>query len=92
MMHMQFCKSLLGVNRSTQNNICEADLGRFPLKTIIDRPDRQLISFMNCMKSSQKQFSISSIYLLDSNLDNYNLITENKQVEKMTATYSQGNT
>ena len=81
---MQFCKRLLGVNRSTQNNISRAELGRFPLKTIIDR---QFISFMNHIKRLHKDSLAYQAYILDNNLDRYNLITANKQFERMTVTY-----
>ena len=81
--HMQFCRSLLGVNRSTQNNICRAELGRFTLKKIIDR---QFVSFMNHIEKLPKDSLAYQAYILDSNLDNYNLITANKQVERITAT------
>ena len=29
--HLQFCKHILGVNRSTMNNMVRAELGRYPL-------------------------------------------------------------
>ena len=34
--HLQFCKHLLGVNRSAANLICQAELGRLPLKIASD--------------------------------------------------------
>ena len=34
--HLQFCKHLLGVNRSATNLMCRAELGRLPLKIASD--------------------------------------------------------
>ena len=34
--HLQFCKHLLGVNRSAANLMCRAELGRLPLKVASD--------------------------------------------------------
>ena len=33
--HLSFCKNVLGVNRSTTNNLVRGELGRYPLKTTI---------------------------------------------------------
>ena len=34
--HLNFCKHILGVNRSTPNMLCRAELGRIPLKAVTD--------------------------------------------------------
>ena len=34
--HLQFCKHILGVNRSTSNILVRGELGRYPLKVTID--------------------------------------------------------
>ena len=32
--HLNFCKHILGVNRSTPDMLCRAELGRIPLKAV----------------------------------------------------------
>ena len=34
--HLNFCKHILGINRSTPNMLCRAELGRIPLKAVTD--------------------------------------------------------
>ena len=62
--HLSFCKHVLGVNRSTNNNLVRGELGRYPLKTTIDC---RYISFLQHIKSippQKKQFSIPSKALI----------------------------
>ena len=35
--HLKFCKVFLGVNRKASNLACRAEMGRFPLKIVIDK-------------------------------------------------------
>ena len=35
--HLRFCKAFLAVNRKTSNLACRAEMGRFPLKIVIDK-------------------------------------------------------
>ena len=34
--HLNFCEHILGVNRSTTNLFCRAELGRRPIRLVID--------------------------------------------------------
>ena len=34
--HSNFCKHILGVNRTTPNILCRVELGRIPLKAVTD--------------------------------------------------------
>ncbi|MEE6528254.1 hypothetical protein FKM82_030350 [Ascaphus truei] len=36
-LHLEFCKHLLQVHRSTSNNACRAELGRFPLLLTVQK-------------------------------------------------------
>ena len=36
--HLRFCKAFLGVSRKASNLACRAEMGRFPLKIVIDKP------------------------------------------------------
>ena len=42
--HLNFCKHILGVNRSTANLLCRAELGRRPIKLVIDL---KILQFLN---------------------------------------------
>ena len=48
--HLNFCKHILGVNRSTTNLLCRAELGRRPIKLVIDLNILQF--FKHCLKLS----------------------------------------
>ena len=49
-MHLNFCKHILGVNRSTTNLLCHAELGRRPIRLVIDLKILQF--FKHCLKLS----------------------------------------
>ena len=48
--HLNFCKHILGVNMSTTNLLCRAELGRRPIKLVIDLKILQF--FKHCLKLS----------------------------------------
>ena len=47
-MHLNFCKHILGVNRSTTNLLCGAELGRISIRLVISLKLLQL--FKHCLK------------------------------------------
>ena len=49
-MHLNFCKHILGVNRSTTNLPCRSEFGRRPIKLVIDLKILQF--FKHCLKLS----------------------------------------
>ena len=48
--HLNFCKHMLGVNRSTTNLLCRAELGCGPIRLVIDLKILQF--FKHCLKLS----------------------------------------
>ena len=48
--HLNFCKHILGVNRSTTNLLCRAEFRCRPIKLVIDLKILQF--FINCLKLS----------------------------------------
>ena len=69
-LHLSFCKHVLGVNRSTTNNLFRGELGRYPLKTTIDC---RYISFLqhikNMPQSSLGYEALIANEKLDSNIN-----------------------
>ena len=51
--HLNFCKHILGVNRSTTNLLCCAELGRRPFRVVIDLKILQF--FKHCLKLSNNK-------------------------------------
>ena len=47
--HLQFCKHLLGVDRSAANLMCQAELGRLPLKIVSDLKVGKFAKHCECM-------------------------------------------
>ena len=49
-MYLNFCKHILGVNRSTTNYLCRVELGRRPIRLVIDLKILQFLK--HCLKLS----------------------------------------
>ena len=90
--HLSFCKHVLGVNRSTTNNLVRGELGRYPLKITIDF---RYISFLQHIKSMTKSSLVYQALIanekLDSNyinftthLNNIGASTKSPDILKMT--------
>ena len=59
--HLNFLKHILGVNRSTNNIICRAKLGRYPVSIDINT---RIINFYKHVRSMPKDTIIQQTYLL----------------------------
>ena len=89
--HLSFCKHVLGVNRSTTNNLVRGELGRYPLKTTIDC---RYISFLQHIKSMPQSSLVHQALIanekLNSNinftthLNNIGASTKSPNILKMT--------
>ena len=51
--HLNFCKHILGVNRSTTNLLCRAELGHRPIKLVVDLKIFQFLK--HCLKLSDEK-------------------------------------
>ena len=60
--HLNFLKHILGVNRSTNNIICRAELGRYPVSIDINT---RIIKFYKHVRNMPKDTIIHQTYLLD---------------------------
>ena len=63
--HLNFLKHILGVNRSTNNIICRAELGRYPVGIDINT---RIINFHKHVRNMPKNTIIQQTYLLDKKL------------------------
>ena len=73
--HLQFCKHILGVNRSTMNNMVRAELGRYPL--LIDVQTR-IIEFIKHIDNLEEYtYSKRSYKWITSVTQTYNAILGN---------------
>ena len=89
--HLSFCKHVLGVNRSTNNNLVRGELGRYPFKTTIDC---RYITFLQHTKSMPQSSLVHQALIaneeLDSNisfstyLNNIGASTKSPNILKMT--------
>ena len=71
--HLSFCKHVLGVNRSTTNNLVRGELGRYPLKTTIDC---RYISFLQHIKNMPQSSLVYQALIANKELDsNINFTT-----------------
>ena len=56
--HLYFCKYILGVNRSTTNNLVRGELGEFPIKTLVDTKS---IEFYKHLSMSENEILTQSL-------------------------------
>ena len=63
--HTYFMKHILGVYRSTNNLICKAELGRYPLSIEINT---KIINFYKHVKAMLVDSTIQQSYLLDKSI------------------------
>ena len=63
--HLNFLKHILGVSRSTNNIICRAELGRYPVSININT---RIINFYKHVRNMPKDTIIHQTYLLDGKL------------------------
>ena len=63
--HLNFIKHILGVNRSTNNILCRAELGRYPINIHINS---KIINFYKHVKSKPNETIVHQAYLLDKQL------------------------
>ena len=80
--HLSFCKHILGVNRSTTNNLVRGELGRYPLKTTIDC---RYISFLQHIKSMPQSSLVHQALIANNELgSNINFTTHLNNIEAST--------
>ena len=60
--HLNFCKRLLGVNRSTTNILVRGELGRYPLKLNVEN---RIKSFFDHVKKAPEDSLIYQAYLMN---------------------------
>ena len=60
--HQNFLKHILGVNRSTNNIICRAELGRYPVGINVNT---RIINFYKHVRNMPKDTTIQQTYFLD---------------------------
>ena len=88
--HLSFCKHVLGVNRSTTNNLVRGELRRYPLKTTIDCRYISFLQHIISMPQSSSHQALIASQELDSNisfsthLNNIGASTKSPNVLKMT--------
>ena len=70
--HLNFIKHILGVNRSTNNLICRAELGRYPLSIEINT---KIINFYRHAKAMPVDSIVHQSYLLDKNISQRHVAT-----------------
>ena len=70
--HLNFIKHILGVNRSTNNLICRAELGRYPLSIEINT---KIINFYRHAKAMPIDSIVHQSYLLDKNISQGHVAT-----------------
>ena len=70
--HLNFIKHILGVNRSTNNLICRAELGSYPLSIEINT---KIINFYRHAKAMPKDSIVHQSYLLDKNISQGHVAT-----------------
>ena len=70
--HLNFIKHILGVNRSTNNLICRAELGRYPLSIEINT---KIINFYRHAKAMPVDSIVHQSYLPDNNISQGHLTT-----------------
>ena len=63
--HLKFCKYYLGVNRKAVNDACRADLGRLPLKLVIEK---RILSYLLHLQSLDTENLASKAYKLSVSL------------------------
>jgi len=61
-LHLKFCKYVLGVNRSTTNNMVYGELGRYPLKISIEV--RMINFWARLLQLSDKQKLCQTMYMM----------------------------
>ena len=49
-LHLRFCKLFLGVNSKSSNDACRAELGRLPMKLIVDKQIMKYYQHLNELK------------------------------------------
>ena len=69
---LNFIKHVQGVNRSTKNQICRAELGRYPLSIDINT---KIINFYRHVKAMLSDSIVHQLYLLDKNKSQGHVVT-----------------
>ena len=70
--HLNFIKHIVGVNRSTNNPICRAELGRYALSIEINA---KIINFYRHAKAMPANSIVHQSYLLDKNISHEHVAT-----------------
>ena len=88
-MHLNFCKRILGVNRSTSNILVRGELGRYPLKLAADN---RFISFYRHIENMPQNSLVYQSLLMNKELpQNLSCITHLNNIEHFTSTSSVSN-
>ena len=67
--HLQFCKHILGFNRSSTNHLTQYETGRYPIKSHIDY---KILTFHKHILSIHEDFVVYQTLLMDKNLHRSN--------------------
>ena len=59
--HLQFCKHILGVNRTCSNHLVRYETGRYPVKSIIDTRTFLFLKHINSMPENSVVFQVLQI-------------------------------
>ena len=82
--HRKFCKYYLGVNRKVVNDACRAELGRLPLKLVIEK---QILSYLLHLQSLDTENLASKAYKLSVSLAMQNKTSYTRNISKMFDSY-----
>ena len=81
--HMDFCKRILGLNRSTSNILTRGEMGRYPLKIAADN---RFISFLRHIESMPSDSLVNQSLLINKELpEKLNCLTHLKNIEYSTS-------
>ena len=84
--HLQFCKHILGINRSSTNHLTRYETGRYPIKSHIDY---KILTFHKHILSMPQDSVVYQALLMDKNLHRSNashIITLTSFIENLNLT------
>ena len=82
--HRKFCKYYLGVNRKVVNDACRAELGRLPLKLVIEK---RILSYLLHLQSLDTENLASKANKLSVSLAMQNKTSYTRNISKMFDSY-----
>ena len=63
--HPRFCMAFLGVNKKASNLACHAEMGRFPLKIVIDK---QILNYYFCLRDMNDGPLVKQAFIMSNRL------------------------